>query len=217
MQIQSLGCISHFLPISPLFTRTTAHPPHCSSGDLSHEHVLGEWALRGHCAQAREQKEGVAPNPNCTSTFYRPLSLELGMSSPMQLAPSLYRCVCCSAAFSPSQPSCNVLWWNGDSWGPSSLFRSNPTICMLEKYWQPSDLSYLLQALPLRNAALFYWGEVCVLFNSECQAPRIAGKINVNQLQHNQDTHSCLIRVLSFPLSFSDLYTAIRNLGDFDY
>lgn len=214
MQIQALGCISHFLPIFP-----PVHQDHIPSSPLL---LWGPepWACLGwvstESAQAGEQKEGVAPNPNCTSTFHRSLSLELGMSSPTQLVPSLCRCVCCSAAFSPSQPSCNVLWWNGDSWGPSSLFRSNPTICTLGKYWQPSALSYLLQALPHRNAALFYWGEVCVLFNSERQAPRIAGKINVNQLQHNQDTHSCLIRVLSFPLSFSDLYTAIRNLGDFD-
>lgn len=113
---------------------------------------------------------------------------------------------------SASQPSHHVLWRNVDFWGPCVLLRPSPVICMLEKYWQPSDLPYLFKALPHGNAALFYGGEVCVLFNSEGQEPRIACKINVNQLQHNQDTHSCLIRVLSFPLSFSDLYTVIRNL-----
>lgn len=150
-------------------------------------HVSGEeWALRGHCGRAKGQEEGVPGHPTWVSTSYRPPSVRAcwGAHACSQ-PPSLHPCVLRSSPrqnASQSQPSCNSLWRNMDFWGPCFLLRSNSAICMLEKYWQPSDLSYLFKALPHGNAALLYWGEVCVLFNSERQAPRIACKINVNQL-----------------------------------
>lgn len=136
------------------------------------------WDLSTHCGKAKSRRWCVYSSRS-SSLFFEPLTLILrtaGHLSPsvLLLAPILFKA-------QNSQLSCSAFYYV-DSWSPCFLFRLNAAICVLEKYWQFSDLSYLLKAFPHSNAALFYWGKVCVLFNSECWVPRIACKINVNQV-----------------------------------
>lgn len=138
------------------------------------------WGLSTHCAQAKGQRVVCAfiqvqkpplwaLNPDLTAGYLSP--------SKLLLAPILLQ----APLPQNSLPSCSA-FYSVDFRSPCFMFRLNPAICMLEKYWQFSNLSYLLKAFPHSNVALFSWGKVCVLLNSECWVPRIAYKINVNQV-----------------------------------
>lgn len=170
MQILALGCVSHFLPAIPLAHQDHFPPDpssHCCSMDQSHEHVWGQWALSGHSGWVQGQEEGVS------DIQPEPVPPELLCAT----GPSLHQCVTApvpgrtplSQNSRPALLPCT----------PNTLAHHLHATKILTTLPTPK---YLLKALPHRNAALFYWGSMCVLFNSERQEPRIAHKINVNQL-----------------------------------
>lgn len=168
MQILALGYISHFLPVLP--------PHHPSSSLL----LCG--SEPGAClgSVSSEWPQWLSPStggrcvwhPSWASTTYGPVAL----------------------GTCPWAPPLSISVWLLQSRAELLFLRTRPALLpctpntlahhlhAAKILTTPSTPSYLLKALPHRNAALLYWGSVCVLFNSERQAPRIARKINVNQL-----------------------------------
>lgn len=174
MQILAAGCISHNPADFLLRTLPPAHLDHIPFSTLllcgpeswaSLGSVSPEWSVQ----QSWRMGGGVLIHPDRARNLLWALVFKSFLVSlSTQLVPlSIHVCVGFRSVQNCLRRRSSLLVMHSDGWliPGARAFCSDwiqPSVCW-KNIDKPSNLLYLLKALPYRNAALFYWSEVCFI------------------------------------------------------